>query len=135
MSLEQNPEHHHREVVDKFVNPVADYQMSTFDYVVRPQANPSSGAFTVTLPSVAEAKGRMYSIIAVDADAVNTITIADKDDSEYWTGDIVLNGPADRALMYSDGRAWLPLLGGVSDWPGASTTNPPGTTTLAPTTA
>ena len=134
MGLEQNNEQHYREVVDKFVNPVANYQMTTRDYVVRPSANPDTGAITITLPAVACAVGRFYSIICRDADAHNTVTVADNDDSECWHGDIVLNSVCDRLLMYSDGLAWhvCSMLPGA--WPGA-TTVPPGATTLAPTTA
>jgi hypothetical protein len=51
------------------------------------------------------AKGRFYSIVARRADAANTITIADLDDSECWA-DITLNGKCDRALLYSDGLLW-----------------------------
>lgn len=123
---------------DTYVAPVADYTMRTFDYRLRPAADTPTGPFTITLPPVAEAKGRWYSIIARNADAVNTITIEDNnDDSECWLGDIVFNGKCDRALLYSDGMAWhcaaLP-----GSWPGLTTTPPPGTktpTTLAPTTA
>lgn len=146
MGLEKHGEQHYREVVDKYVNPNADYEMSTRDYVVRPSADADSGAITITLPRVAEAEGRFYSIIARNADAVNTITIEDNnDDSECWTADIVMNGKCDRILLYSDGLAWHSLgPGAVGDWPGASTTYPPGTTapptttaptTVAPTTA
>ena len=106
MSLEQNAEHHNREVVDKYVNPNADYQMVTFDYVVRPSADGDSGPIVLTLPPVAEAKGRFYSIVVRNADGTNTITVQDKDDSECWAGDIVLNGKCDRVLLYSDGLTW-----------------------------
>jgi len=74
---------------------------------------------------VAEAKGRFYSIIARDADGTNTITIQDKDDSECWEADIVLNGKCDSELLYSDGLAWIRV---------ASVTRGVGTTTIAPTT-
>lgn len=126
MALEQNNEQHYREVVDKYVNPIVDYQMANYDYVVRPSADGDSGPITLTLPPVAEAKGRFYSIIARNADAVNTITIQDKDDSECWVGDIEMNGKCDRLLIYSDGLAWHPI-GPVGEWPGAATTAPPGT--------
>ena len=132
MALEDRGAQHDKVVVDKFINPIADVQMNTWDYVVRPSADAASGAWTLTLPPVAEAKGRMYSIICRNADAANTITITDDDDSECWSGDIVMNGKCDRALMYSDGLAWIPC-SHLSIWPGASTTAPPGT--LAPTTA
>jgi len=121
---------------DTFVNPIADYQMRTFDYRVRPAADTPTGPITITLPPVAEAKGRFYSIVCRNADPVNTVTIADKDDSECWLGDIVMNGKCDRLLAYSDGLCWLVAFS--TTWPGASTTTPPGTaspTTLAPTTA
>lgn len=125
MSLEQNSEHHNREVVDKYVNPNADYQMATYDYVVRPSADPTSGPIVLTLPPVAEAKGRIYSIIARDADGTNFITVQDKDDSECWAGDITLNGKCDRIALYSDGLAWI-VLQSLLTYSG---------TTVAPTTA
>jgi len=123
---------------DKFVNPTADYTMRVWDYVVRPAADIDTGPITITLPPVAEAKGRFYSIVCRNADAVNSVTIEDNnDDSECWVGDIVMNGKCDRLLLYSDGLCWHPN-GPVGEWPGASTTAPPGTatpTTAAPTTA
>ena len=135
MGLEQNNEQHYREVVDKFIDPNANVQMTTRDYVVRPSADGVSGAIIVTLPPVADAVGRFYSIIVRNADAVNTVTVADMDDSECWPGDIVLNGKCDRLLMYSDGLAWLALAGAPGGWPGGSTTYPPGTTATPVTTS
>jgi len=135
--LEDRFAQHDKVIVDKFHDPEDDYQMTTRDYVVRPAADTGSGPITITLPPVAEAKGRWYSIIARNADAVNTITIADKNDSECWVADIVLNGKCDRLLLYSDGLAWHPV-GNVGEWPGVATTDAPGTssapTTAAPTT-
>ncbi len=107
MGLEQNNEQQYREVVDKFITPLVDTQMTTRDYVVRPDA--TAGAITITLPPVAEAKGRFYSIVSRFASAQNTITIADKDDSECWIGDIVFNGKCDRVVLYSDGLCWIPV--------------------------
>ena len=137
MALEDRFAQHDKEVVDKYTNPQADVQMNVWEYVVRPSADIGSGPWTLTLPPVAEAKGRWYSIICRNADAVNTITITDDDDSECWMGDIVFNGKCDRALLYSDGLAWTPV-GTPGEWPGLATTPPPGTktpTTPAPTTA
>lgn len=140
MGLEHNNEQQYREVVDKYINPIVNTQMTTYDFVVRPSADGDSGPITITLPPVAEAKGRFYSIIARNADAINTITIADRNDSECWGGDIVMDGKCDRALMYSDGLAWLALVMGPGNWPGLATTAPPGTTappltSAAPTSA
>jgi hypothetical protein len=125
MSLEQNSDHHNREVVDKYVNPNADYQMATYDYVVRPSADGDSGPINLTLPPVAEAKGRFYGIVARNADGTNFIIVQDKDDSECWAGDITLNGKCDRVLLYSDGLTWYTVLS-VLTFTG---------TTLAPTTS
>lgn len=136
MGLEQNEAQHYREIPDKYIEPAADYQMRTWDYVVRPTTQ-GAGPITLTLPPVAEAKGRWYSILARAASAVNTITITDKNDSECWVADIVLDGKCDRVLLYSDGLTWHPALA-LGSWPGAATTAAPGTataTTIAPTTA
>ena len=135
--LEDRFAEHDKVVVDKFHDPQAYYEMTTRDYVMRPSADNDSGAVIIVLPPVSDAKGRWYSIIARNADPVNTITITDRDDSECWIGDIVMNGKCDRLLAYSDGLAWIPV-GPVGTWPGALTTAPPGTaspTTVAPTTA
>ncbi len=133
MALEDRGAQQDKEIVDKYINPNAAFQMRTFDYVVRPSADGDSGPIIILLPPVAEAKGRFYSIVVRNADAVNTVTIADKDDSECWVGDLVFDGKCDKILMYSDGLAWL-ALGQQADWPGISTTAPPGTTP-SPTTA
>lgn len=101
MGLEQNNEQHYREVPDKFVDPAVSYQMETKDYVVRPT---TEEALTLTLPPVAEAKGRIYTVIARGS---GTVTIKDKEDSECWGGDITLSDKCDAALFYSDGLAWL----------------------------
>jgi len=133
MSLEDRGAQHDKIPVDKYHDPNATYYMTVRDYVMRPSADGDSGPINIFLPPVAEAKGRWYSIIVRNADAVNTVTICDLDDSECWIGDIVLNGKCDRALMYSDGLAWMPI-GPPGEWPGAQTTAPPGTT-VVPTTA
>lgn len=129
MSLEDRGAQHDKVVVDKYHNPVADYVMTTRDYVLRPDS--SAGAITITLPPVAEAKGRFYSIISRGGPGV---TIQDNnDDSECWLANIVLNGKCDRCLLYSDGLAWHPIAN-PGEWPGFLTTRAAGTTT-PPTTA
>ena len=130
MTLEDRFAQHDKVVVDKFLNPAAAVQMAVWDYVVRPSADGTSGPWILTLPPVAEAKGRLYSIICRNADAVNFITITDDDDSECWQGDVVLNGKCDRIIAYSDGLAWwyAPLITFLG-------TTPVPTTTAAPTTA
>jgi hypothetical protein len=133
--LEDKARQHDQQVVDKYHDPVAAYTMTTRDYVMRPSANNITGAFILTLPPVAEAKGRFYSILPRDADVVNTITITDQNDSECWIEDIVLAAPCQAALMYSDGLFWHAM--GLQARPGLATTVAPETenpTTVAPTT-
>lgn len=134
MSLEDRFAQHDKVVADKYHDPVANYVMTTRDYVLRPDS--SGGAITITLPPVAEAKGRWYSIISRGGPSV---TIQDNnDDSECWMGDIVLNGACDRCLLYSDGLAWH-VNASPGAWPGFDTTAAPGTTepptSAAPTSA
>ena len=127
MSLEDRFAQHDKVVVDKYVNPVAAYQMRTYDYRVRPDA--SLGGFQITLPPVAEAKGRWYSIVLRGG---NGVTVVHKGDSECWLGAITLDGKCDRVLLYSDGLCWHPV-GSPGEWPGFATTAAPGTT-YVPTT-
>ena len=105
MALEDRGAQHDKVIVDKYVNPIGAYQMTTRDYVIRPSADVFTGAYAITLPPVSQAKGRFYSFVCRNADAINTITITDYNDSECWV-DIVLNGKCDRALLYSDGLCW-----------------------------
>ena len=114
MALEDRGAQHDKEVVDKFIDPAVSVQMATLDYVVRPSA--TAAPIILILPSVAEAKGRFYSIVVRAADAVNTITVSDKDDSECWV-DIVLNSKCDALLMYSDGLFWHRLANITSTFP------------------
>lgn len=112
-------------VVDKAAFPATTYEMSERDQVVRPIAAPGGGAWTLTLPPVAVAKGLWYSIVCRGADAVNAITVQDQDDSECWNGDYTLNGKCDKLLLYSDGMCWQ-VLEDLTTHTG---------TTIAPTTA
>ena len=91
-------------VVDKFHIPLASYAMSERDYVLRPTA--TAGPMTVSLPPVALAVGRFYSIIGRDLSMTNTVTIQDLDDSEQWEGDVVLFESGQGQLFYSDGMKW-----------------------------
>ena len=106
MALEQNNEQQYREVVDKYHDPVAYYQMTTRDYVLRPDSEDLLGEITITLPPVAEAKGRFYSIFAKYADMENPVWIVDKGDSENWEGRIELYATGQGCLLYSDGIRW-----------------------------
>ena len=112
--LEDRFAQHDKEVVDKYIDPAGSVEMSTRDYVVRPSA--TTAPMVLVLPPVSEAKGRFYSIVVRAADAINTITVTDRDDSECWA-DIVLNNKCDRLLMYSDGLLWHPLAAITTTFP------------------
>ena len=130
MSLDERSAQHDKIPGDKIVYPGANYTMRTWDYVVRPSADGNTGPFTLTLPPVADARGRFYSIICRNADAVNTVTVEDNNnDSECWAGDVVLNGKCDKLLCYSDGLAWL-VAASITTFTGTT----PTPTTVAPTT-
>ena len=116
MSLERLGAQHEMAVVDKFVNPAVDYTMTTRDYIVRPDAVTATEAITVTLPPVAEAKGRIYSILTVRTQVTTTLTVTiedNNDDSEDWIADIVLDEGGQGAVFYSDGRKWMIYPSGI----------------------
>ena len=105
MGLERNNEQHYREIVDKYHDPFVSFQMNTWDYVLRPST--VGEAITITLPPVSEAKGRFYSIIARTITGNFYITVQDKNDSEGWEGDFVLDAAGEGQLLYSDGLKWM----------------------------
>ncbi len=116
MSLERLGAQHEMAVVDKSHNPEADYTMTTRDYVLRPDSVANAEAITITLPPIAEAKGRIYSILTMrdEVTAALTVTIQDNnDDSEDWIADIVLTEGGQGCVFYSDGRKWMIYPSGI----------------------
>lgn len=103
--LEDKFSQHDKEVVDKYHDPKANYIMSVRDYVLRPKADDDSGPITITLPPVAEAKGRFYSILCRGASWPNSVTTTDRNDSECWE-DVIFYDSCQSALWYSDGLYW-----------------------------
>jgi len=78
--------------------------MEVFEQVVLVDTDTVDGTFTVTLPPVAEAAGKFYSITLID-DGGN-LTVQDQDDSIGYAGDFVFDADAEALLLYSDGLAW-----------------------------
>jgi len=66
---------------------------------------------TLTLPSVAAAKGRSYAIRTVDTGGHTTIQ--DQDDSLEWS-DLTTDADGEYVLLYSDGRQWFNLVTDIS---------------------
>ena len=65
----------------------------------------STGTFTVTLPPVAEARGRFYAISA-PVTAPGTITVANIANESVTPVSMALTAAGDRVLLYSDGSEW-----------------------------
>lgn len=94
-------------VMGKFAAVTADYQMTVRDYAVRIWANNASGPITLTLPPVEQAAGKVYCGVCREADVNAAVLVQDKDDSECWEGDFVMDGDCDNFLCYSDGLKWF----------------------------
>jgi hypothetical protein len=81
----------------------ASYELKPYEHLVL--VNSTSGAITITLPPVAEAAGKCYSIICTTF--VSAVTIADNDDSYSWSDETSsVSADGDGALYYSDGFTW-----------------------------
>lgn len=67
---------------------------------------------TVTLPSVAEAYGQIYTIF-VNITNGGTVTVQDQDESYEWSN-IVLNADNEHVALYSNSRRWCEFETGYS---------------------
>lgn len=79
------------------------------------QVEIDDGTFEVTLPPVAEAKGKTYSIW-VKSRVSGAMTLTHDDDSIDWAqwGDLTMDAANDRVLFRSDGRMWWLLYNGIA---------------------
>ena len=103
--LEDRFAHHDKVTVDKYHEPAEDYDMTTRDYVMRIYANADTGPILISLPPIAEAKGRFYSILCREASWPNFVLVTDRGDSECWS-DVYFYDSCQTALWYSDGLYW-----------------------------
>jgi len=71
----------------------------------------TTGTKTITLPSVKEARGKVYTIWAMDG--TGTFTVTDLADDAGLT-DITLNATGEHVVLYSDGFHWYELVSGYS---------------------
>jgi len=69
----------------------------------------STGAYTITLPKVAEARGNTYNFRA--ATLAGNVTL-NSTDALNWTN-IIFDTAGDKARIYSDGRTWHVLTAGT----------------------
>lgn len=82
------------------------YSMKVHDYAVI--SDTSGGAFTITLPPVAEAKGKSY-MISFGGSGTTTLTIQDlAGDAGY--SDQTLNNLNEQLFLYSNGERWIEVI-------------------------
>ena len=86
--------------------------LEVWEQVVQVDTDTTDGTFTLTLPPVAEAAGKIYSITLIDA--AGAVTVQDQDDSLDWTNFTDLDADNDGILLYSDGLKWWTLLDDVA---------------------
>lgn len=72
--------------------------------VVHASVTAATGNYTVTLPSVAEARGKVFFIHATRS--ANALTLTHAGDSRNWGGDYTLDADNDGIALLSDGRKW-----------------------------
>jgi len=92
-------------VTDKYHAPDANYAMTVRDCIIRASTTASGAAFTITLPPVTEARGRIYSLRMTARNSTKDITITDCGDSDGWTN-ITFDLAGDTVLLLSDGLMW-----------------------------
>lgn len=85
---------------------VTTYSMKVNEHVVVVETD-AANAITVTLPSVAEARGMMYTI-RLETDGGVDLTLQDHYDDAGLT-DLTFNDAAEVVTLYSDGLKWHEL--------------------------
>ena len=89
-------------VATRFRNISAATTLNPYDKTV--VVDSSSGAVTVTLPQVTEAKGQTLNVICPNGNT-NSVTIQDQNESYGWS-DITVNGANEAHMLISDGVKW-----------------------------
>lgn len=98
-------------VVDKILHiDDTDTELTIRDQVVRVTSD--GAAVTVTLPSVAEAKGLMFDIEALTG-ATQTVTVEDNSD-DAGLSDISLDADNEYVVLWSNGISWREVVTGYS---------------------
>lgn len=98
---------HDASVVNKYAVKTADYSMTVRDMIVC--ATATDAQVTITLPSVAAVRGKVFTIIAKGASVTYPVVIQDQDDARGWGelgGDISLTHAEDYVVLQSNGMGW-----------------------------
>ena len=85
--------------------------LEVFEQIVRVDTETVDGTFSLALPSVALAKGKIYDITL--ADDHGDLTLTDNADDAGMT-DIVFDTEGDYVVLLSNGYTWRALVGDVA---------------------
>ncbi|RQW92817.1 MAG: hypothetical protein EHM79_00380 [Geobacter sp.] len=100
-------------VPNKIIHPVVTTSLKVYEQVV--YVSTVDAHVTITMPPVAEAAGRIYSIMCILRTGSYDVTITDyKDDTgnatkahgDLGNANLVLNAANEHVILYSDGVAW-----------------------------
>jgi len=100
--------------VEKIVRTDADAAetLQVHEQVVLIDTATNAGTFTLTLPPVGEAAGKLYSITGISINGA--VTVQDQDDAIDWTNITTIDTTLDGVLLYSDGLKWWTLASDLS---------------------
>lgn len=90
------------------------YQMKATDNVISFVSSAADDIAIVTLPSVAEAVGQHYYIVAPTGLAGGDISLYEKETGAELATNGDMDADADHLLLFSTGIAWLTRLDGVA---------------------
>ena len=90
------------------------YQMKPSDTVVHAYSAAGDGVGIVTLPSLVEAAGRHYFIIAPTGEAAGDISLYEKETGAELATNGDMDADNDHIILFSTGISWLTRLDGVA---------------------
>ena len=90
------------------------YTIAVDDQVVHVTTTADEGNITLTLPSVAMAAGKIYTIMLITLGDDEVISIVDNDDSVDWSDITDMDAANDSVCLYSDGYKWHVLLNDIA---------------------
>ena len=88
---------------------IAALVMTVQQQAVYCTCNTATDSYSITLPNVTEAAGKIFSFYCTLAANSKAVTLQDNDESIDWDGDYTIDTTADAILLYSDGMRWCVL--------------------------
>jgi len=90
------------------------YQMKPSDTVVHAYSAAADGVGIITLPSLTEAAGRHYFIIAPTGATAGDISLYEKETGTELATNGDMDADLDHLILFSTGLSWLTRLDGVA---------------------